>query len=1015
MPNAEMGARAPKLPVASRPAAQPAGVARITAPAPRADGRARSNRGTASILPAPLGPMYGRAAELGAVTQALDAGERLVTLTGPGGIGKTRLALATAAHFLPGCADHQALNRSSRQRSAKTRRVARYDQVLFCDLSAARNFADVCAAMADAVGATPTGVTDDVAQLGHALTHKGAVLLILDNVEQILEVAADLVLAWLSQAPGLACILTSRERAGLAGELVVEVGPLVEAVTSDAGVRPGLGPRPITAAGALFVDRATRANRDIGLRPDDLAIIEDVVERLDRIPLAIELAAACAAIMSPLELRQRLAQRLDFLGVGDPSRGGRHRTLHQTIDWSWQLLSSPERSALGQCAIFGGSFALDAAETVVTLEPCTSDSPTPEVLDVLLSLRDKSLLWSRATEVGTRVALYETIRDFACAMTPESARQSAARRHARYYARWVGGDGVQDEGAIAAERQNLVVAIEYALSHEQRDPYLALSLLRGLGRLAYGRVPVAQHRVWIDRALFALHRARREVAASPETSSLGVEDGPRASGSAAANDAKARNRDLDALEVDALRVRSGLVLWLGEMDGALADARAAVETARQLGQSRLEGMAERTLSQTLVQFGDFEAAIGHGERAVSALSLGADRYEEAVALRVVGNALHGAGRVREARRAVERSASLLDDIGKESGPTLNTLGNILVELGDPRAVSYLERAIALHARNGCVGLAAQAAADLGVFHHGAGLLDEAQQAYGRGLAVMKEQGFRPMVPIYRCYLGIVHRERGDTDCARTEFRRAIEYGREVGEQDYTVLARAHLAAMCFDEGRVDEGEALGLEVDAALPSMGASWLAPAIRLALAHRTVARLRGVGSADGTGAELRRAIEASMLETTREDHRGDSAFACSVDARIALRLLEAAYERAATPIGLAGGDARAFPEALVVDRRGRWFRPPHGAVADCQNREALRNLLVCLAQARVETPGRSLSSALLVASGWPGQRILPGPARNRLHVAVAALRKLGLREVLIARDGGYLLERGVPLRLV
>ncbi|MFI6811227.1 BTAD domain-containing putative transcriptional regulator [Nonomuraea sp. NPDC050328] len=260
-------------------------------------------------LSTPLTPLIGRA-EAVARVQALLAGDRLVTVTGPGGVGKTRLALAAASGLPPGGAA---------------------DGVWLVELASAREAADLARAVSAALG-----IRDDI-PLTEAVRGK-ELLLVLDNCEQVIEEAAELAGTLLGAAPGLRVLATSRQPLGLPGERLVDLPPLTE-----------------QAAVELF---STRAN--VGPGPE----VSEICRRLDGLPLALELAATRVRALGVAELARRLDDRFATLAPEIRGLPGRQRTLRAVIDWSWDLLAEPERAALRRLAVFAGGCTLEAAEAV---------------------------------------------------------------------------------------------------------------------------------------------------------------------------------------------------------------------------------------------------------------------------------------------------------------------------------------------------------------------------------------------------------------------------------------------------------------------------------------------------------------------------------------------------------------------------------------------------------------------------------------------------------------------------
>ncbi len=371
--------------------------------------------------PGNIGPardaFVGRARELRDVASLFEEGARLVTLFGPGGIGKTRFAKRVASEV-------------------------ESNGAWLVDWTSAKTERDAILAAARALGVSLKKSGDAIDQIGRDLASKKSALVVLDNCEQIVSVAAKLVSAWLDRTPEAKFLATSRETLHVAGERTYELEPLP--IASDAR--------------ALFVDRA-RLVRPEWSSESDPEILSLLLEKLEGIPLAIELAAARMRVLDVKTLAERLSHRLDALSAGPRGSQDRHGSLRAAIAWSWDMCETWEKRALAQLSVFEGGFSLDAAEATLSVGV--------PALDVLHALADKSLVRAYEPEGfpgELRYRMLETVREFAAEKLAASDELEATRaRHAQHYLRtgtsweaetWHGG--VESPRRLALDLDNLL-------------------------------------------------------------------------------------------------------------------------------------------------------------------------------------------------------------------------------------------------------------------------------------------------------------------------------------------------------------------------------------------------------------------------------------------------------------------------------------------------------------------------------------------------------------------------------
>jgi predicted ATPase/DNA-binding SARP family transcriptional activator len=396
-------------------------------------------------LPSPVSSFIGRDRELAGAAAAL--GEvRTVTLTGVGGVGKTRLALQVAAEALPKF----------------------HDGAWWCELAPIRDRDGVTEAVAALFSVTPRAGETVEEALVEFLRHK-ELLLVLDNCEHLLEPVAHLVNTLERSCPRLVVLATSREGLGVDGERILPT-PSLSAPPADAP------PKRMMEADAvrLFVERAAAAAAGFELSDKNAAAVGQVCRRLDGVPLAIELAAARVPAMTPVELAERLDRRFQVLAGGRRGAVERHQTLRAAIDWSYDLLSESEQRLLARLAVFAGGCTLDAAEAV-----CGGDGIDPDLaFECLARLVSGSLVVAEEHRSQTRYRLLETIRQYGEERLGDAGEADTLRaRHAGHYAAFAeeafghlnGPEHVPWAGRLSAERDNLLAAWSWAVDADDVD------------------------------------------------------------------------------------------------------------------------------------------------------------------------------------------------------------------------------------------------------------------------------------------------------------------------------------------------------------------------------------------------------------------------------------------------------------------------------------------------------------------------------------------------------------------
>jgi non-specific serine/threonine protein kinase len=434
--------------------------------------------GSPNNLPLELSSFVGREKELAEVGRQLE-GNRLLTLTGPGGCGKTRLALAAAIDLVEG-----------------------YENgVWLVELAPLVDPSLVPQAVASALGLRDQPGRSPTEALSHHLESK-KVLLVLDNCEHLVEACAALAETLLRFCPGLWVLATSREALGIAGEVAWPVPPLS---LPDLRRMPDIESLSRYESARLFVERAEALRPAFALTEQNARAVARICYRLDGIPLAIELAAARTKVLSAVEIFERLDESVELLVSGGRTAMPRQRTLHATMDWSHELLSREERVLFRRLSVFAGGFTLRAAESI-----CAGEGlDRKEVLELLSHLVDKSLVTAREEGGEGRYSLLETIRQYGREKLDDSGEVAElGRRHAGFYVvlaeeaeRGLSGP---EQGRwltlLEAEHDNLRAALSWSLG-EGGDVRLGVRVAAALGAFWSTRGYLSEGRRWLEDAV----------------------------------------------------------------------------------------------------------------------------------------------------------------------------------------------------------------------------------------------------------------------------------------------------------------------------------------------------------------------------------------------------------------------------------------------------------------------------------------------------------------------------------
>lgn len=622
-------------------------------------------RPRAGYLPVEVDSFVGRRREMDEVRRLLGQSP-MVTVVGPGGVGKTRLALRTAAGF------------------ARTFR----DGVWVVELANVHDPALVTQAVADALGVPEesTGLTE------HSLTERIGnrhLLLVLDNCEHLLEDAARVADALLRGVPELRIIATSREPLGIHGETAMRLSPLVVPIPMRGTSANAL---PSYESVQLFRDRAIAATPDFELSDENSSDVVRICHQLDGIPLAIELAAARLRTLSPKQLADRLSDVFQVLTGGSRVAPARHKTLRHCIDWSYDQCSADEQLLWSRLSVFVGSFDLEAVEGICAFDGLEEGA----ILDLVASLVDKSIVSRNVRGGVTQFKLLESLREYGRERLADSGEGTTLRRrHAEWFHQFV--ERFEAElfsprqaeliAALDAELSNVREALDFSLS-EGGDAQAALKSINALYLFWISRGLLSEARYWLGRVLTDGTTAddrERVVGFYSALTFAGLQGDMDAAREAAAAALLLTPR-LDEGDAEAFRASIEAVLGVfeGDPEKALKDFPVAADGHRRSGDVHREVEMLVGHGFVLAMTGDEAGATECHERVLAITQPRGESWYQAYSLWASGLAAWRRKDFPRARGMLEESLRLrrlMDDTGG-SVWSLVALSLVVAELGE---------------------------------------------------------------------------------------------------------------------------------------------------------------------------------------------------------------------------------------------------------------------------------------------------------------------------------------------